>query len=60
MFGFVASGRIAWIIGIVVGVILLIIGLVADILFLTIVGIGLVALGGLFLILSLVTKGQSD
>ena len=56
----VISGRPAWIAGIVLGVILLVIGIVASQTFLIIGGVGFMVLGLLFLILSFVTGGQSD
>lgn len=62
MAGIFASGRIAWILGMVLGVVLIIVGAV-----LSPPNIGLIVggavcflLGLLFLILSYVTKGQSD
>ena len=58
--GIVISGRPAWIVGIVLGVILLVIGIVASQTFLIIGGVGFMVLGLLFLILSFVTGGQSD
>jgi len=60
MVRFVARGRIAWWCAIVLGVVLLVIGLVAKIIFLTVVGILFAAFGIVFLILSYVTRGQSD
>ncbi len=56
----VISGRPAWIAGIVLGVILLVIGIVASQTVLIIGGVGFMVLGLLFLILSFVTGGQSD
>ena len=56
----VISGRPAWIAGIVLGVILLVIGIVASQTVLLIGGVGFMVLGLLFLILSFVTGGQSD
>jgi len=56
----VITGRPAWIAGIVLGVILLVIGIVASQTVLIIGGVGFIVLGLLFLILSFVTGGQSD
>ena len=58
--GIVARGRTAWILAVIVGVILLIIGIVSNTTFLTIVGAGFLILGGIFLILSLATGGRTD
>ena len=58
--GIVITGRPAWIAGIVLGVILLVIGIVASQTVLIIGGVGFIVLGLLFLILSFVTGGQSD
>jgi hypothetical protein len=60
MFGLSARGRITWILAIILGLILLIIGIVANIMFLIIAGAIILVFGVVFLILSLVTKGQTD
>lgn len=56
----IATGRTAWICGIILGVILLIIGIVMGQTFLIIAGAGFLVLSLIFLILSFVTGGQSD
>ncbi len=55
-----SRGRIAWILAIVVGIIVLIIGIATNTVFLIIVGIALIILGGIFLALSYGTRGQTD
>lgn len=60
MVGFFARGRIAWYLAIALGLILLIWGIVAAITWLWVVGIIFILFGGIFLILSYVTKGQTD
>jgi hypothetical protein len=58
--GIVVRGRLAWIVGLIFGVILLIIGLTTSNTFLTIVGAGFAIFGLVFLIISIVTKGGAD
>lgn len=60
MLSLVARGRIAWILGTVFGAIVLVIGLVAQMTFLIIVGAAFLVIAGIFLIMSLVTHGQTD
>lgn len=60
MVGVFARGRIAWVAAIVLGLVLLIIGLAMNLQWLWIVGVALAVFGAVFLIISLVTKGQSD
>lgn len=60
MVGVFARGRIAWVAAIVLGLVLLIIGLAMNLQWLWIVGIAFAVFGAVFLIISLVTKGQSD
>jgi hypothetical protein len=55
-----ARGRIAWIAAIVLGVILIIIGAAAPSTFALVAGILFALVGGVFLVLSLVTKGATD
>jgi hypothetical protein len=55
-----ATGRTAWICGIILGIILLIIGIVMGQQFLIIAGAGFLVLSLIFLILSFVTGGASD
>jgi hypothetical protein len=55
-----ASGRVAWIAGIVLGVILLVIGIVASITILDIVGGIALAVSIIFLLVSYKTGGGSD
>jgi drug/metabolite transporter superfamily protein YnfA len=55
-----ARGRIAWILSIVLGVILIIIGAAAPSTFALVAGIVFALFGGVFLVLSLVTKGATD
>lgn len=56
----VITGRPAWIAGIVLGVILLVIGIVTSQTILIIGGVAFMVLGLLFLILSFATGGRSD
>jgi 4-hydroxybenzoate polyprenyltransferase len=60
MFGLITRGRITWIIAVVLGAILLIIGIAANIPLLIWVGAIVLVIGAIFLILSVVTKGQTD
>lgn len=60
MVGVFARGRIAWVAAIVLGLVLLIIGLAMNLQWLWIVGVAFAVFGAVFLIISLVTKGQSD
>jgi hypothetical protein len=60
MVGLFARGRIAWVVAIVFGVILLIVGLAMNLQWLWMVGIAFAVVGAIFLIISLVTKGRSD
>jgi hypothetical protein len=60
MVGIFARGRIAWILGLVLGVVLLIVGLVMGETWAIITGSGFGLFGLIFLIISLVTRGQSD
>jgi hypothetical protein len=60
MIGFFARGRIAWICSMVFGAILLVVGLVTKMGLVTGGGGAFLGLGLLFLILSLVTHGQTD
>lgn len=60
MVGVFARGRIAWVAAIVLGLVLLIIGLAMTLQWLWIVGVAFAVFGAIFLIISLVTKGQSD
>jgi hypothetical protein len=55
-----ARGRIAWILGMVFGIIVAIVGAVMNNTFLIVVGSGFGLFGLVFLILSLVTHGQTD
>ncbi len=57
---FVARGRIAWILALVFGLVLLVIGLAVQQTFLAIVGGAFALFGLIFLILSLATGGRSD
>jgi hypothetical protein len=59
---FFAKGRIAWICAMVFGVILVVVGAVLSPpnVFLIVTGAAFFVLGLIFLIISLVTKGQSD
>jgi hypothetical protein len=56
----IVTGRPAWICGIVLGIILLIVGIVIHQTILTIAGVVFIVLSAFFLIMSLVTGGQSD
>ena len=58
--GIVVRGRLAWIVGLIFGIVLLVIGLTTSNTFLTIVGAGFAIFGLVFLILSIATKGRSD
>ena len=58
--GVAARGRTAWILAVIVGAVLLVIGLVVDMMFLTIVGAAFLILGGIFLIMSLASGGRTD
>jgi len=53
-------GRIAWILGLIVGVVLLIVGLVTKEIFFIVAGAVFGGFSLVFLILSLVTKGATD
>lgn len=55
-----ARGRIAWYLAAGLGAVLLVVGLVMSLPWLAVVGGAFLVLGGLFLILSYVTHGQSD
>ena len=57
---FVAKARAAWIAGIILGVVLLVIGIAASITILDIVGVIVVLVSALFLYVSYQTKGVSD
>ena len=57
---FVTKARPAWIAGIILGVILLVIGIAASITILDIAGVIVVLLSALFLYASYQTKGVSD
>jgi len=56
----IARGRIAWILGLIFGIILLIVGLVIKNTFLIVAGAGFGVFGLVFLILSIVTGGRTD
>lgn len=58
--GLIIRGRLAWIASIVLGAVLLVIGLIKGIVFLSIAGGGFLLFGIVFLILSLVTGGRTD
>lgn len=60
MVGIIFRGRPAWIAASIFGLILLIIGLVINVSFLTFVGGAFLVLGLIFLIISFATHGQSD
>lgn len=60
MGGLFARGRIAWVLGLALGIILLIIGIVIPSMWLIIAGAVVVVFCGVFLILSYVTHGQTD
>lgn len=57
---FTARGRIAWYCAIAFGLVLLVVGLALPQTWLTIVGIAFIVFGGVFLILSFLTKGGTD
>ena len=56
----IVRGRAAWICGIILGIILLIIGIVMNQTFLIIAGVGFLVFGLIMLIISFATGGQSD
>jgi len=56
----IVRGRAAWICGIILGIILLIIGIVMSQTFLIIAGVGFLVFGLIMLIISFATGGQSD
>jgi hypothetical protein len=56
----IVRGRAAWICGIILGIILLIIGIVTHQTFLIIAGVGFLVFGLIMLIISFATGGQSD
>jgi membrane protein implicated in regulation of membrane protease activity len=56
----IARGRIAWILAIILGVVLLIVGIASNNTFLIVVGAAFLIFGLIFLIMSLATKGQTD
>jgi hypothetical protein len=56
----IVRGRAAWICGIIMGIILLIIGIVTHQTFLIIAGVGFLVFGLIMLIISFATGGQSD
>jgi hypothetical protein len=58
--GFIARGRIAWILAIILGAVLLIVGIVSNNTFLIIVGALFLVFGLIFLIMSLATRGRTD
>jgi len=58
--GVIVRGRAAWICGIILGIILLIIGIVMHQTFLIIAGVGFLVFGLIMLIISFATGGQSD
>lgn len=60
MVGLFARGRITWMLGIALGVVLLIVGIVLPSTWLIIAGAVIAAICGVFLILSYVTHGQTD
>ncbi len=60
MVGFIARGRIAWILAIVLGAVLLIVGIGPGNTFLIVVGAAFLVFGLIFLIMSLATKGRTD
>ncbi len=55
-----ARGRIAWILAMILGAILIVIGAATSNTWLLVVGIAFFVFGLVFLILSFVTKGRSD
>ena len=57
---FTAWGRTAWYCAIGFGLVLLVLGLILTLMWLIIVGIAFMVFGGVFLILSYVTRGQTD
>lgn len=60
MVGIFARGRIAWILAMILGVVLIIVGAVIANWALLVAGIVVFLFGLIFLILSYVTKGQTD
>jgi len=61
MFGLSASGRPAWIIGMVIGIVLLGVGLATGPkVWLCAVGVAIFLFGAVMLILSVATKGRTD
>jgi membrane-bound ClpP family serine protease len=58
--GIFARGRIAWILALILGVILIVVGAFTAMWWLLVVGVLFFLFGLVFLILSFVTHGQSD
>lgn len=55
-----ARGRIAWIVAIILGVVMTVIGLINNAPFLVTVGVGMGVFGIAFLVVSVVTRGRID
>ncbi len=60
MVGIIFRGRPAWIAASIFGLILLVIGLIINMSFLTFAGGAFLVIGLIFLVLSFVTNGRSD
>lgn len=60
MVGFIARGRIAWVLAAVLGAVLLILGIVMSQTLLVFVGIASLAFGIIFLAMSIASGGRTD